>query len=53
MRKNVTSPDNIPARLYRCNKCKRLYKRNSKALWFKSFCTKTNKNARLYRVNPL
>jgi predicted nucleic acid-binding Zn-ribbon protein len=35
---------------YRCPKCGRTYKRNSTKRWMPSFCERTGKNTRLYRV---
>jgi hypothetical protein len=36
---------------YRCNACQETLKRDYQGRrWVKSFCTKTGKNARLYRV---
>ena len=35
---------------YRCSKCKRLYERDSKKAWIKSYCLKTDQHARLMRV---
>lgn len=39
---------------YRCNCCGGLYKINSQKNWIKSYCEKTSRNARLYRItlNP-
>lgn len=42
---------------YRCNKCGAILMRDSSKAWFKSICSLTGKDARLYRVtkrnNPL
>ncbi len=40
-------------RLYRCSKCQRLYKRYSDKRWIKSWCTKTDKQARLMSVTRI
>ena len=36
---------------YRCNKCKRVEKRNVLRLWMNSWCEETGKMARLYRIS--
>lgn len=41
----------IKMNLYRCNRCKNIYERDSDAYWIKSYCEKTGKNARLYRIS--
>lgn len=35
---------------YRCNKCGCIAERSSRKRWLASFCERTGKNARLYRV---
>ena len=35
---------------YRCTKCHRIYLRKSGRRWIKSWCTHTEKNARLYAL---
>lgn len=35
---------------YRCNCCGGIYERESEKNWIKSYCEKTGRDARLYRI---